>query len=178
MSEDDQEDKRIGNEFWKARSKHGRDKIFGDSQTMLEAAYEYFQWNQENAWHKNEAIKSGDRCGDLIEVPTERPLTIYGLTQFWGVSKNYLEQFEKALPEGEKDFSGVIEFIRDVIYRQKFEGAVVGAFNANIISRELGLADRSEHTGKDGSPLLPALTIQPMQTSTSDILEKEPGDDA
>lgn len=147
MSESESKDKRIGNEFWKARSKHGRDKIFSDSQTMLEAAYEYFEWNSKNTWFKSEAIKSGDKCGEIIEVPTETPLTIYGLTQFWGVSKNYLEQFEKALPEGEKDFSGVIAMIKDIIYRQKFEGAAVGAFNANIISRDLGLAEKSEQSG-------------------------------
>jgi hypothetical protein len=31
-----------------------------------------------------------------------------------------------------------------VIFNQKFSGAAVGAFNANIIARELGLADNQK----------------------------------
>ena len=37
-----------GNEFWKLRSKHGRDKIFSDPNMLWEAACEYFQWCQDN----------------------------------------------------------------------------------------------------------------------------------
>lgn len=34
--------------------------------------------------------------------------------------------------------------IDEIIYKQKFEGAAVGAFNANIIARDLGLADKKD----------------------------------
>ncbi len=40
-----------------------------------------------------------------------------------------------------------------MIFVQKFEGAAADLLNANIISRELGLADRQEHTGKDGGAI-------------------------
>ena len=55
--------------------------------------------------------------------------------------------FEKSL-KGKTDpqtyeFSSVITRIRETIYQQKFEGAAVGAFNANIIARDLGLADKT-----------------------------------
>ena len=38
----------------------------------------------------------------------------------------------------------IITRIREAIYQQKFEGASVGAFNANIIARDLGLADKQD----------------------------------
>ena len=38
----------------------------------------------------------------------------------------------------------VIARIEGIITTQQFEGACVGAFNANIISRTLGLADKKE----------------------------------
>ncbi len=41
------------------------------------------------------------------------------------------------------EFSEVITRVEQIIYIQKFEGATVNAFNANIISRELGLADKT-----------------------------------
>jgi hypothetical protein len=34
-----------GNEFWKLRSKHGRDKLFATPELFWQAALEYFQWN-------------------------------------------------------------------------------------------------------------------------------------
>lgn len=34
--------------------------------------------------------------------------------------------------------------VETTIYTQKFEGAAVGAFNSNIIARDLGLADKKE----------------------------------
>ena len=38
----------------------------------------------------------------------------------------------------------VIERIEQTVYSQKFEGAAAGLLNANIIARDLGLADRRE----------------------------------
>lgn len=47
------------------------------------------------------------------------------------------------------DYAGVIKAITNIMYTNKFEGAAVGAYNANIISRDLGLADKKEveHSG-------------------------------
>lgn len=163
------------NQFWKARSKHGRDKIFATPEDMLEAAYEYFQWNSANPWHRNEAIKSGDSVGKIIKVPTERPLTIEGLCGFWGVNTEYLRRFEKQLIDNDlQDFSRIVKQIRDIIYRQKFEGAAVGAFNSSIIIRDLGLREHTELTGKDGEPLqsTPSIIINQV-SSAAEILERE-----
>lgn len=131
------------NQYWKTRSKHGRDAIFTDPKVLLAAAYEYFEWNSKNPWARNEAIKSGENTGKIIKVPVERPLTIEGLTGFFGTTKKYLNNFEKRLDQNDEDFLPVIHHIREVITRHQTEGAIVGAFNANIISRLLGLVDKS-----------------------------------
>ena len=44
-----------------------------------------------------------------------------------------------------EDLSEVIACVEQVIFQNKFEGAVAGFFNANIIARDLGLADKQEH---------------------------------
>ena len=46
--------------------------------------------------------------------------------------------------EESKKYSSVITRARAKCYAQKFEGAAVGAFNGNIIARDLGLADKTE----------------------------------
>lgn len=135
------------NQFWKMRSKHGRDKIFKTPEVLWEAACEYFQWCDENPWMKNEAIKSGEKVGKLVKVPTARPYTLSGLCIFLGVNQAYFRNFE-ANNKNSQDFSAVLSRIHEVIYTQKLEGAAVGAFNANIIARDLGLSEKHDHTTK------------------------------
>lgn len=46
------------------------------------------------------------------------------------------------------EWSLIIARIEDVIHSQKLEGAAVGQYNHNIITRDLGLAEKSEVSGK------------------------------
>lgn len=150
-----------GNQFWKLRSKHGRDRLFESAEMLWEAACEYFNWCDAHPWWKNEAIKSGDSAGKIIKVPTARPYTTQGLCLYLDCNVVYFNQFEKALDgredEASKDFSKIASRIRETIYMQKFEGAAVGAFNSNLIARELGIAERTEarHVDKNGDDIPP-----------------------
>ena len=132
-----------GNKFWQLRSKHGRDKLFATPDLLWEAACEYFEWCEENPWYRKEAVKSGGLAGTIISVPTERPYTLQGLCRYLNCSTEYLKHFEANNIDSE-DFMPIITRIREAIYQQKFEGASVGAFNANIIARDLGLADKQD----------------------------------
>ena len=132
-----------GNSFWKARSKHGRDKIFNTPEILWQAASQYFNWCEKHPWYKNEVIKSGESAGKIIAVPTSRPFTISGLCIFLNVNQKYFNDFKETATV---DFSEVITRIEEIIYTQKFEGATIGAFNANIISRDLGLTDKTDVT--------------------------------
>ncbi|MBK5721409.1 DNA-packaging protein [Dysgonomonas sp. Marseille-P4677] len=145
-----------GNKFWKLRSKHGRDKLFASPELLLEAAYEYFEWCDKNPWQKNEAVKSGNMAGSIIKVPTQRPFSLSGLCNYLGCNQGYFYEFKTNCDKG---FSDIITRIEELIEIQQFEGATVGAFNANIIARKLGLSDKQEITGKDGSPLNSPPTI-------------------
>jgi hypothetical protein len=141
----------IGNEFWKLRSKHGRDTLFASPELMEEAIHEYFQWCINNPFKKAEAktVNIGDYQSkvEIAELPVMRPFTIQGLCGYIDCNTRYFSEFEANLigktDELSKGFSAVITRARDVIYRQKFEGAASGFFNANIIARDLGLKDES-----------------------------------
>jgi hypothetical protein len=148
------------NQFWKNRSVHGRDMLFESHELLWKTACEYFNWCDGHPWWRNEPIKSGDRAGQIMKVAISRPYTLAGLCIYLKASRNYWKEFRKNKNLSE-DFLAVIDNIEEIIYTQKFEGAAVGAFNANIISRDLGLADKSELTGPDGGPL--------QMRATSDI---------
>lgn len=143
----------VGNKFWEKRSKHGREKIFGTPEILWEAACEYFQWCQDNPFEEEDFIRSGDSAGKKVHLNRLRPFTLKGLCIFLGVHETYFNEFEKN--NGGEDFSQVLTRIRDIIFDQKFSGAAAGFFNASIISRELGLADKSEMSVKTEQPLFP-----------------------
>lgn len=134
-----------GNQFWKLRSKHGRDKLFATPELLWEAACEYFQWCEDNPWQRVETTERGKNI-DVKKIPTERPFTMQGLCLYLDCNTKYFNNFKRSLGEDEKDFNYIITRIEETVYKQKFEGAAVGAFNANIIARDLGLKEQSENT--------------------------------
>ena len=131
-----------GNRFWELRSKHGRSKLFETAELMWEAACEYFQWCEDNPL---EEVDFKGKDADKVRLPKMRAFTIHGLCLYLGCNTAYFRQFKKDCTE---DFSTVIAMIEEVIYNQKFTGAAAGFLNANLISRDLGLADKTEHSGK------------------------------
>jgi hypothetical protein len=142
-----------GNQFWKARAKHGRDKIFKTPEAMLEAAFDYFEWVENNPLNKAIVYQ-----GTVSDKPEElmRAMTIKGLCIYWGVNSIYLSDFVGKLDLGSKegkDFNVVISTIKEIIETQKFEGASAGLLNPNIIARDLGLTDKKELSGSSENPL-------------------------
>lgn len=140
-----------GNNFWQFRSKHGRDKIFETAELLLQEAYKYFQWCVDNPLI---AIEYYGKDAQKCEVPKMRAFTIQGLCNFLRVNTEYLHHFlkhQQTLDTKEaKDFCHTITHIKEIIYRQKFEGAAAGFLNANLIARELGISEKSEHEHSGG----------------------------
>jgi len=152
----------IGNQFWKLRSKHGRDKIFESPETLWEEAKKYFEWCDENPFQEveqrkgNIIIQKGADASSIdisptVELPKMRAYTWEGLEIFLDVES--LREY-KTNPTY-KDFSQVITRISKIIYNQKFSGAASGFFNPNIIARDLGLRDQSDikHEGLPSGPM-------------------------
>lgn len=139
----------LGNQFWKLKAKHGRDKLFASAKLLWDAACEYFQWCDENPWLEKDWVGK-----DAVEVEREKkvPYTLTGFCVYVGASEAWWRNFRSG-SNLDDEFLSVITRIEEIIRHQKFVGAANGAFNANIISRDLGLADKQEsknetnHTG-------------------------------
>jgi len=135
-------DKRIGNQFWKLRSKHGRDRLFATPELLWDAACEYFQWCADNPLYETKVFMYQ---GEIVttEVPKMRAMTLSQLCFYLHCNDAYLRNFKLQLPKDEKDFNAVIREIETIIYNQKFQGASADLLNANIIARDLGLSDKA-----------------------------------
>lgn len=127
-----------GNHWWEQRSKHGRDLIFASPDILWEACKEYFEYTAERVWVKKDWVGK-----DALEVDREvsPPFTLNGLHIFLDIGRTTWDEYRQR-----PDFTAVTTRVETIIFNQKFEGASVGAYNANIIARELGLADKRENT--------------------------------
>jgi len=127
-----------GNNFWENRATHGRDLIFSSPEILWEASKEYFEMTAKRVWVKKDWVGK-----DAVEVMRESspPFTISGLCLFLDICVNTWANYRNRT-----DFLPVITRIEQIMYTQKFEGAAIGAFNANIIARDLGLVDKVEKT--------------------------------
>lgn len=143
-----------GNQFWKIRSKHGRDKLFATPELLWEAACEYFEWCDKNPFLEDniEVLKVNGIGDEVKRVPLEkmRPYTLQGLCGYLDCATSYFRQFKSAERENGEDFVAIITRIEEIIYNQKFSGAASGFLNPNIIARDLGLTDKvdNNHSGE------------------------------
>lgn len=131
-----------GNQFWKLRSKHGRERLFSTPELMWEAACEYFEWCD-----KHPLFDTDFRGKDAtrVKIPKPRPYTLQGLCLYMGCDSSYFRNFRAECREKNlKEFSAVLARIEEIVYNQKFEGASVGLFNASIIAHDLGLLRKQQ----------------------------------
>lgn len=134
-----------GNQFWKARTKHGRDKLFASAEALWEACSEYFEWVDENPLWESKLFSYQGEITEGI-APKMRAMTIDGLTLFLDVDYETWRRWRE-----DEDFRAVVTRAEQVIRDQKFSGAAADLLNANIIARDLGLADKKDLQSTDGS---------------------------
>jgi len=134
--------------WWREKSTAGVDKIFGSPEIMWQAACEYFKWCDANPLYKVRTFHS-EGCITQAKEPVIRAYTWQGLCLYLGVSSSYFREFKSALRIDKERFMAVIKQIEDTLHTQKFEAAAGDLLNANIISRDLGLIDKSSVDVKD-----------------------------
>lgn len=152
------------NEWWKQRSRHGREKLFSNPELMWEAASEYFANTNNRGGCKYEW-----KDKELRAIPLKTPYTMEALCLYMGVHPSYFRNFKFQLKKSDPQhagFSAVISLIEGTVYNQKFEGAAMGHFNSQLISYDLGIRrDQTEaHTA--------GVVINVQDTGTSKLLEE------
>lgn len=144
--------KLIGNQFWKLRTTIGRDKLFGDSDTLMREAQAYFSWCDRNPLHRIELSKYQGGASQ-IEVPLGRPYTMDGLTLYLGVAASYFRSAKGNIrmkieanraTETEVELLATMERIEQICRDQNVAGAAVGIFKESLVARIHGIADKVE----------------------------------
>lgn len=149
----------VGNCYYLLATYTGKEKVFKTPSDMWDEFCSYTKHLADNPWLRQEAIKSGDMAGTTMTIETVRPFTMTGFAVYCGITLQGLKNYGTL--ESHKDFFGVHELIENTCKAQKFEGAAVGAFNANIIARDLGLRDNSDITSGGATMPAPIWNILP-----------------
>jgi hypothetical protein len=143
-----------GNEFWKLRSRHGPNVLFDDPAKLEDACLEYFEVTTNSPLFEDK-VAFYEGCASHEPVEKMRPFTIGGLCLFLGIVEMTWREWRKR-----EDLSAIIAWAEGVIREQKFAGAAAGLLNPSIIARDLGLADKQEHTGENGGPIQQKMTVE------------------
>lgn len=142
-----------GNQFWKARSTHGKAPIFKTPDDLWEACAEYFDWVEEHPlWESKAFAYQGEIT--VAEVPKMRAMTISGLCIFLDIARRTWDDYR-----GREDYMPVVTRVEEIISAQKFEGAAADLLNSNIIARDLGLRDKQDVDLAGKVTLVPQIII-------------------
>jgi hypothetical protein len=119
----------------------GRPKSIESPEQFWHLFLQYRLWAKDNPRIEN--IFSQKEAA-TFPIERERPLTWEDFDT-WLLDNDIIQDTEhyRANRDGAyEDFIGVITRVRKAMYADKFTGAAVGIYNANIIARDLGLAEK------------------------------------
>lgn len=138
-----------GNQLWQMVKNPGCPAVITDAAELWQKAVDYFNWCDSNPLNRSEVVKYLGEASNH-DAPLGRPYSMNALTLFAGVSGSYFRTRKSELGDKEDALTATpeelalldtIRAIEDVVRMQRFEGAAVGIFKENLISRVDGYAD-------------------------------------
>lgn len=128
---------------------------------FLKAAVDYFRWAEEHPLLEEKVFQYQ---GEIIRDDSAkmRAFTKEGLAAKLRIPVSRLEAYKNR--DEESGWPQAVQLVEQIIYEQTFTGAAAGLLNAHIVSRSLGLAEKSEVSGPNGGP------IQSQEVSARDII--------
>ena len=129
----------------RVRVKHGiSTRTYTDPEDLWDDAKAYFMWCEKNP-HKELRLsprRNGRPYREYVDHP--RAFTAAGLAAFCGFKSSSIKVW---LENEDHLLHDVACKIADIMHEQKFTYAAVGLMNAQLVSRDLGLADKREVEG-------------------------------
>ena len=150
----------LGNQFYKLVENPGRPRKYQPAE-LWEKLIDYMEWLNDNPYQEEKGFaymgQVTKESFNKLHVPT-----IDGFCLFAGIDSKTWRNYKK-----EENYIPIIETIKKVIYEQKFTAAAADLVNANIISRELGLA---EHIKQKSATL--ELNLQTGSAAESEVMQE------
>ncbi len=129
-------------------NKVGRPKNIETPEELWKLFLKFLKWIEANPIIEKVVH---NKTGEIIDLEKQRPLT-WARFDTWVFDQDIISDLEDYRQNREgrySEFGGIISRIRNIMYANKFEGASVNIFNANIIARDLGLKDHTSNEIQD-----------------------------
>lgn len=150
----------------------GRPYKIKDAQELWDKFVEYCDDIESNPWQQKTGSNSiagqggGGQSNSMRQEVRVLPraYTLQGFCAFCGIVQRWAD-FKKH-NKNRRGFEPVIIQIENVVMAQQLDGALLHQFNASIVARINGLADKvvQEVTGKDGSDFkFPKLSLSDIE---------------
>lgn len=108
---------------------------------------DYLDDLKDHKFYKVEPIKSGDRAGELIHIPVDKPRTVLGFCEFSGMeSATYYEYLNAVSVNIDKELVSVITRINNSIKDNQISGALANVYNPMVAMRINNIGDKTEQT--------------------------------
>jgi hypothetical protein len=120
----------------------GAPKKITSPEHLLELFEGYKEWAKANPWCKKDFIRSGEFAGQVVDLPTEHPLTEWGFAAFCKISYQGLRNYGER--EGYEEFFDTYARIKTEMTSQRVSGGLSGAYNANLVARIDGITEKHE----------------------------------
>lgn len=128
-------------------AKIGRPRKF-TPETLAAKFEEYRAYHPTRRRYINEVIRSGERAGEIVQVPVQPPMSLISFVLFAGITFEGWDNYCKR-----EEFFEVTTHIRKEIEGDQVDGAAVGQYNQNIIARLVGLSDKLQMQGEGNAQL-------------------------
>lgn len=128
-------------------------KYIETPEKLWEYFVQYVEHERKSPMYKREYV---GKDGSPVDTALQVPITFEGFECYlWDLDVIHDLGTYSANRDGRyEDFVPIITRIRQNCFTQNFKGASVGLFNANIISKKLGLIEKSQVEVKE-QPLFP-----------------------
>ncbi len=166
-----------GNQMYLFRLTDGKFKKYTPEEWGIKLK-EYFEFMSNQYWYKSEAIKSGDLAGTTMQVETKTPLSRKSLAVFAEISEDTIKNYASN-KEGYTDYFDLTTQALNIIDSNQIDGALIGAYNTNLVARLQGIKEEIDHTtnGKDLNNTIPIINVQ-VNSSKTDFAGSESEVDA
>ena len=123
-----------------------RGRPFKYTAEQLESKFEeYKEHIKKVKFYKPEMIKTGERQGEIVDVPVYSPPDMLSFCLFIGISfQTFNEYVNGEYREKREDLSEIFTRVHEWIKSEQLRGASAGLYNAQIVARINGLSDKQE----------------------------------
>lgn len=141
---------------------------FETQEELIELFMEYVEYMDTQSFYEDKAFTIGGKI-EHTKLKRGGPLTLTSWLLYINLDmSNWYSNYRD-----NEDFAHAVKLIDMFIKDHKFRGAAAGVYNANIISRDLGLADRVDNINHNLNHNTPQVEVEMITVDAANLVHPD-----